>query len=181
MHDFLTKDPKKFWMHITLKRNPVTRIKIDGTEVTDSTRIATAFNDFFSSVFLRSNSTTESFQTKGFDLPDITISEAGIFSALLSLDTKKSAGPDEIPNAFLFRYAEWCSKFLFTIFSESLGRTEIPKDWKTANVKPIHKSGDKLSPSKYRPISLLCTCTKVLEHFIFSHISSFLETNHFFL
>lgn len=45
---------------------------------------------------------------------------------------------------------------------------------------PIYKSGDKLSVKNYRPVSLLCTCSKLMEHIVFKHLSSFLETNDFF-
>lgn len=53
------------------------------------------------------------------DIPpisDISIPEEGIFSLLLNIDPKKSPGIDSIPNAFLVRYAEWCSKFLCIMF-----------------------------------------------------------------
>lgn len=49
-----------------------------------------------------------------------------------------------------------------------------------ARVIPVHKSGDKHSVTNYRPISLLCTTSKVIEHFIFGHVSSFLESKNFF-
>lgn len=180
MHGFLVTNPKKFWTHITQKKDPVGKIKINDREVSDACSIARAFNAFFSSVFVRATQCCTNFNIPGFDIPDITITEPGIFSALLNLDPKKSAGPDRIPNAFLYRYAEWCSKYLYIIFNESLLSGVVPDDWKTAKVTPVHKSGDKLSVKNYRPISLLCTAGKVLEHFIFKHLVTYLESNMFF-
>ncbi|KAH9374326.1 hypothetical protein HPB48_012897 [Haemaphysalis longicornis] len=106
MHDFYTKNPQQLWTLITLKKIHISTINMDGTEVAGSARIATAFNDFISSVFLRSSNTTVSFQTKGLDVPDRTISEEATFSAPLKLDTKKSAELDEILNAIFFWYAQ---------------------------------------------------------------------------
>ena len=42
----------------------------------------------------------------------------------------------------------------------------IPHEWKTANITPVHKKGDKTLISNYRPISLLCLTAKVMEGII---------------
>lgn len=96
---------------------------------------------------------------------------------MLNIDTKKSPGTDAIPNEFLVRYAEWCSKYLTLIFSKSLSSGEVPSEWKYAKIIPIPKSENKSLVSSHRPISLLCTCAKLLEHIVFKHISAFLDRN----
>lgn len=53
----------------------------------------------------------------------LDITDAGIFNLLLQLDPKKGSGPDDIPNTFLKRYAECCSKYLGLIFRKSLATT----------------------------------------------------------
>lgn len=180
MHNFLSTNPRKFWMHLSNKKEKVTKIKINDADVTDASCIATVFNKYFCSVFLRMGDTPPEFHGNNLELPDLIISEEGVFSALLHLDTKKSAGPDEIPNAFFCRYAEWCSKYLVIIFRESLLQGEVPEEWKKAKLVPIYKSGVKYDVKNYRPISLLCTASKVMEHFLFKHVTSFLESNRFF-
>lgn len=40
--------------------------------------------------------------------------------------------------------------------------------WKEANVCAIHKKGKKSDPANYRPISLTCVASKVLEHIVHS-------------
>lgn len=106
-------------------------------------------------------------------LQNITISEAGILSLLLNYDVKKSSGPDDIPNLFLKRYAEWVSNYLFVIFKTSLATSRLPADWKLAIVKPIYKSGDPRIAVNYRPISLTCISCKLLEHIIAKHIVAY--------
>ena len=41
---------------------------------------------------------------------------------------------------------------------------EIPKEWKIANVVPIHKKGDMGELTDYQSLSLISICCKVLEY-----------------
>lgn len=96
---------------------------------------------------------------------------------LLKLDEKKSSGSDDIPNAFLKRYAEWVSKYLHIVFLRSLEESQLPNYWRTARVIPLHKSGAKECIKNYRPISLTSTSCKILEHIIHKHIIEFLNAH----
>lgn len=97
---------------------------------------------------------------------------------LTNLDAKKSSGVDEIPNAFLLRYAEWSAKYLSLIFNKSLAPGELPGDWKCAKITPIPKGTENRSMiTSYRPISLLSACVKALKHVIFKHISQIVDKN----
>ena len=42
----------------------------------------------------------------------------------------------------------------------------IPQEWKSANIVPIYKKGDKNLISNYRPISLLCLSAKIMERVV---------------
>ena len=53
----------------------------------------------------------------------------------------------------------------------------FPDSWKYANVKPIHKKGNRQLKSDYRSISLLPICEKILEKIIFDQVYSFLDCN----
>ena len=64
---------------------------------------------------------------------------------------------------------------LTLIFHASLEQGKIPDEWKTANVAPIFKKGDKSKPSNYRPVSLTSICCKVIKHILHSHIMKFFE------
>lgn len=99
----------------------------------------------------------------------------GVFSLLLNINVKKSNGPDDIPNAFLRRYAEWIGHYLTIIFKASLEQKRVPNDWLVAKVVPIFKSGDRQKIENYRPISLSCVCCKLLEHVISKSIYTYLE------
>ena len=55
----------------------------------------------------------------------------------------------------------------------SLALCHIPQEWKVHRIRPILKSGDKLLVSYYRPISLLCVTSKVLEKLVYNKIIDF--------
>lgn len=90
---------------------------------------------------------------------------------------KKCPGTDQIPNALLRRYAEWCSFFLLDIFPKSLQCGAVPANWRCAKVIPIHKQGSKNDVTNFRPISLTSTCYKTLEHILTAHLMKFVEEN----
>ena len=54
----------------------------------------------------------------------------------------------------------------------------FPSLWKHAHVKPLHKGGDKLSLSNYRPISLLPILSKALERVVRKQLVQHLTDNH---
>lgn len=49
-------------------------------------------------------------------IPNVVISEQGIFNMLHKLNFKKTPGPDNIPNISLKQYAEWMAKYICFIF-----------------------------------------------------------------
>ena len=67
---------------------------------------------------------------------------------------------------------------LTLFFQASLNQGTIPNDWKTANVVPIYKKGDRLRPENYRPISLTSITCKMLEHIVTHSIMLHLDNNH---
>lgn len=176
MPDFIKNDPSKFWNYLKDRKKPISKIVLDSRIVTNPGDIANHFNTYFHSVFNVSGASTFSVaSSQPFEVN--FISYAGLVSMLVNLNTKKSCGPDELPNVFLRRYAEYVGKFLFIIFNASLSTATLPRDWKMARVAPIFKKGDRLSVPNYRPISLTSSCCKLIEHIIANQITEFLETH----
>ena len=44
-----------------------------------------------------------------------------------------------------------------------MASADVPSEWKLANVTPIFKTGNKSSPSNYRPVSLTVVLCKIFE------------------
>ena len=54
---------------------------------------------------------------------------------------------------------------------------ECPDDWRSANVTPIHKKGDRTNPNNYRPVSLTSQVCKLMESIVRKHIVEHLTEN----
>jgi hypothetical protein len=63
------------------------------------------------------------------------------------------------------------------ICNYSLSTGVFPERLKYAQVRPLYKKGDRQIISKYRPISLLTSFSKIFERLIFTTLLNHLDTN----
>ena len=91
------------------------------------------------------------------------------------LDTKKSADIYGISPTFLKASSNSLSMLLSPIFNLSLFTGKFPDSLKVAKVIPVFKSGSKLDPINYRPISLLPLFSKLLEKIMHARLYKYLE------
>ncbi len=110
-------------------------------------------------------------------IPDLIIDVSGVEKLLSNIDASKAVGPDGIPPWFLKMTASQLAPLLCDMFQTSIDTGEVPEDWKTADIAPIFKKGDRAEPANYRPVSLTSVICKLLEHIIHSHIMKFFELN----
>ena len=103
-------------------------------------------------------------------LSGIDITEDNVTKTLKSLNIKKANGPDNISNRILKETANSICGPLTKIFKKSITTGKFPQSWKSANVVPVFKKGDKQNKNNYRPISLLPVIGKVLERLVFKEI-----------
>ncbi len=57
------------------------------------------------------------------------------------------------------------------VINLNIGSSQFPSPWKMARVCPIFKTDEK---SNYRPISILCVLSKLLEKHVHNHLYSYL-------
>ena len=100
-----------------------------------------------------------------------------MFQALSSLDPSTAMGCDGIGPRLLKHCALAVYQPLHNLFCLRLSQHYIPVEWCTHMVRPIFKSGDRNSVKNYRPISLLCVTSKVLERIIYNHIIDFVKNS----
>ena len=80
---------------------------------------------------------------------------------------------------FLKEVHDELSPMISDLFQSSVNTCTVPTDWREAIVTPAFKKGAKSKPENYRPISLTCILSKVLEHIIVSSIMNHLDNHNF--
>ena len=85
---------------------------------------------------------------------------------LNNINPNKAPGPDGIHGKVLKNCATSLAQPLSILFNLSYRTGQIPNEWKSANVVPVFKKGDKSSVENYRPISLTCLVMKIFERCI---------------
>ena len=166
-------NPKRFWSFFKLKSKVSNIPGKVSVKLNDSERInadtnigiANMFNEYFASNFNTDYHSFSENRVQAYDITidDITLSEEEIIAVIKNLDTNKAQGPDNIPARLLKETATEIAPSLCALFNKSLRVGVLPSDWKIANVVPVHKHGEKTYVENYRPISLLCLISKVLE------------------
>ena len=86
-----------------------------------------------------------------------------VLDKLLSLNSSKATGPDNLHSHLLKSCARTLHKPVFLIIQQSLTTRQLPNFWKSANATPVFKKGNKLQVSNYRPISLTSQIVKLAE------------------
>ena len=187
------KDMKKIWQGINEIVNVKSRqtssincISKNGKITTDPSEITEHFNDYFSTVASnilnkRKYNGNKHFNQylKNANASSFFISptnETEIKSIINSFDTKKSNGPNSIPNCIIKGIKEIIAAPLCNIFNKSFTSGVYPDNFKISKTIPIFKKGSRLETSNYRPISLLSNINKILEKLMHSRLYKFLET-----
>ncbi|KAK8747748.1 hypothetical protein OTU49_016574, partial [Cherax quadricarinatus] len=182
-------DPKLLYSHIRRKttvKDQVIRLRTEGGELTrNDQEVCEELNRRFKEVF-----TVETGRAVGRQhrrehqegiyqqvLDDIQTTEEEVKKLLSDLDTSKAMGPDNISPWVLREGAEMLCVPLTTIFNTSLETGQLPEKWKTANVVPMFKKGNRNEALNYRPVSLTCIVCKVMEKIIRRRVVEHLERN----
>ena len=93
-----------------------------------------------------------------------------ILEAVNSLKNKKCEGHDRIPQMILIDGIEILKFPLSYLFNQIYNQKKIPEQWLIAKVIPILKKGQNTKIENYRPISNLCSTSKIFEKLILQRI-----------
>ena len=160
----IKENPKKFWQYAQAKIK--TRTGIPNLIKSDSKDDLT--NSDSEKVFTREpqeNTPEEPIRCYN-TVETCTINPSVVAAKLKKLKTFKTPGPDGIHPRVLNELADCINIPLSTIFNTSLTTGKLPKEWKQANISPIHKKGSKTLPQNYRPVSITSVVGKIMEEII---------------
>ena len=148
----------------------------NGSMVTDPKSIANTLNTQFTSAGIPDDHSSpipplQRSVTVSSDLRSIHTTTSSVRSYLKRLKSNKSPGPDALPNEVLKFLAPSLAYPLCLIFNLSYSSGVFPDRWKIAKVTPIYKcKGSRSQASNYRPISLLCSLSKVCEKVFYDQL-----------
>ena len=108
-------------------------------------------------------------------MQDITVTKGDIEKVISNIDVNKSMGPDGISGRVLKECKQQIIEPIFDIVKSSIETGKVPQEWKRADIVPIYKSGNKMEPLNYRPVSLTSILCKVCEDVIKDKWCKYLE------
>ena len=187
----MKKNPKLFFRYVNSKiksREGVSNLRKDDGNLTENDKEKTeVLNNFFQSVFTSEDkSNIPKFESKTNNLLSIIkVTENDIFNSLKNLNITKSQGPDLIHPRILKELAKQLSYPLKKLFDKTMKEGNLPKKWKTQEIRPIFKKGNRSDAGNYRPVSLTSIICKIFEGYVrdalFKHLlNNDLLSNHQF-
>ena len=93
-----------------------------------------------------------------------------VLKAIRSIKLKNSEGHDRMPQRILIDAQEILLNPLTILFNKIYHQKSIPEQWLMAKITPVHKKGQKTDITNYRPISNLCSGSKIFEKLILHRI-----------
>lgn len=180
----IVDDSARFWSFVNSK-NRTSRIPgemhLGDQRLCKPQNIVNSFGEFFSSVYIQSIPTDHHQPVNNVINEYIPILQPitgqDIMDASKRLKNKMTSGPDQVPSFIVKDCIGAFLKPLLIIFNLCTTMSTVPKLWKRAKVCPIYKSGRRNQIDNYRPISILCNFSKILETILYRRIYMSLRTN----
>lgn len=167
------------------KQNVSTHFTENGTQITNPQEISNEFNNFFINIGPKLNRQCPSTPcTASSFLPNVNITNSLFFepstveetyAIIQKLKPKTSCGHDNISPKLLKQTAQSILLPITHIVNLSLASGIFPENMKIAKVVPIFKNGSSYYFNNYRPVSLLPSCSKILERIVFTRLHKFLD------
>ena len=105
---------------------------------------------------------------------DFTVEE--LEAAIKKLKSGKAPGRDNIHPEFVIHQSAKTTAWLCSFFTSCYRRSKLPKTWRRATVVGLPKPNKPAQdPKSYRPISLPCVLSKILERLIHNRIDPVVE------
>lgn len=193
--------PKHMWNLVnTLANNKIkqncapSKLLVDSKYITDPNEICQIFNKYFATIgpVLAKDIPKSFHDDHSHALPklpsDISLPPLSTFDPcsahevekiISNLDQNCSTGLDGISTKAIKCAKNLISSNLSKSFNKLLVDGNFPDTLKMAKVTPIYKSGSKVEPGNYRPISVLPVLSKLLEKILHNRLYQYLSNINF--
>ena len=170
----------------TKDKSVTDKLLINDNEVTGGIDICNTFNQHFTSIASKINERIEpsdrppdSYLEESehiFSIPEIT--PAQIVEVVLEWQNKRSSDFNGLSPFLLKKIIDSVKNPLCHIFNLSIKTGKVPTQLKIAKITPVFKAGGNMHcVNDYRPISLLCIFSKILEKIIATALKQYLASN----
>ena len=173
-------NPKKIWNFTKSMREDrcVHSIIFDDVPFTSPKDISNSFADMFKRTYADNSYTSPQFNLPfSNNLFIETVTETEVQNCLNKLNGSTVCGPDSLPSFILKGCSEFLLQPLCHIFNLSLTHNHFPESWKISRICPVLKKGSKNVGLNYRPISILCAVSKVLELILYERLYACVENS----
>ena len=167
---------KDFWKIVKkVQRKNVTK-KIgpiedkEGNILTDDQMTANAFNEYFATIgeilskeFSECVSENSNSVQEIPELSEIILDEDFLRKQIKEIKPEKAMGPDCIRPKDFHIAGESIVEGLKIIFNKIRESKQVPIQWKKGKLKVAPKNGNTLKRSNYRPLTMLCLPSKLME------------------
>ena len=176
--------PANLWKAVKIANNTkiagIPTLSSDGTQWAKSDKEKA---DLFGEVFERKIETLTAQMRVDLEQEDLLskingnyetnwVNETVVKTIMCNLKAKRCQGYDRIPLIFYNDGAEVLTPVVTSLMRKIINECTVPEQWKLAKVIPVFKKGSKTSPNNYRPISNLCSITKIFERLILERIGA---------
>jgi hypothetical protein len=173
------KDHKRLYSYVNRKQNTkksVQALKSNDEVVSSKAEMANILNEYFTSVFSEDTGGEVEMEKRESvnELNIVKVNESDVALRLKKLVGEKAAGVDQVQPLILKNCHTAFAIPLTMIFKKSLSDGALPRDWKDANITPLHKKGATVLPENYRPVSLTSVVCKTLERIVREAVSEHL-------
>jgi hypothetical protein len=187
-----SKNPKKTWdilKEVTSgcsKQDQVDKIVFNNELITDPELISDEFNKFFSNIGVAISNTVEPTEKDPMSYLNYranTELHLGVFSQADFINIVNNFQPKDSNDYYgisnkLIKFIKFeIATPLTHIFNISFGTGKFPSKLKISRTVPIFKAGARTDCDNYRPISLLCAFSKILEKAVAIRLVNHLREN----
>lgn len=193
------KYPLKMWQLINRLSNNKTemtdlgniKINTSNGEISDTQEICEYFNRFFATIGTElankipqkyHNNLTQTLthnkpKNNSHELSELKPTSADeVIKLIKNLNSNTSSGLDGISTKSIKCVKDSIAENLANCINKCLNEGHFPNRLKIAKVSPIFKSGNKLDPSNYRPISVLPVMSKIFEKILHKQLYEYLTS-----
>lgn len=165
-----------------LPKEPISKIKINDTHITEPLNIATAFNDYFIQKIIpvpdSGKKVTRLINNQTNSMFMAPSSPYDIHKIIKNLKNTNSVGVDDISTKIIKAVGEYICHPLSYIINQSIEMGIFPQDLKLTLVKPLFKKENKELMEYYRPIALISIFSKIFEKYYYNELNTYLEKNY---